>query len=342
MSKQYLNQVWEKNPEYIRRYYENIEKNEKLCQEVKYILDSELKSSEVDIAHITSRAKSLESFCEKIARKSYKKPFDEITDFAGVRVVYLYSTSRSIIEDIIEKEFEIIEKVDKVEIDEDKFGYGALHYLVKIRNTHIGARYDELKNKVCEIQVRTILQDAWAMVAHHLSYKQESDVPKELRRKLNALSGLFETADDQFENIRNARNIYQGEVKESLSKGGDFPDKEEANIDNLEVYLKSKFPDREHRGSEGVSDLLKELKSFGYRTLASINAMIDAAIEAVYAYETDHPPSNDEDGDYDATTYTTVGLARSSLLFMSEDYLQHTFGETTIETQKKYRHLVKV
>ena len=342
MSKQYLNQVWENNPEYIRRYYENIEKNEKLCQEVKYILNSELIRSEVDIAHIASRAKSLDSFCEKIARKNHKNPFNDITDFAGVRIVYLYSTSRSKIESIIEKEFEVIEKVNKVEIDEDKFGYGALHYLVKIRNTHVGARYDELKNKVCEIQVRTILQDAWAMVAHHLSYKQESDVPKELRRKLNALSGLFETADDQFENIRNARNIYQGEVRKSLSKGDYFPDKEEANIDNLEVYLRSKFPDREHRGSEGVSDLLKQLKSFGYTTLASINSMVDAAIDAVYAYEDKYPPSEGEEDDFEPTIYTTIGLVRSSLLFMSDDYIQQTFTEENIKIRDKFSHLVKV
>jgi putative GTP pyrophosphokinase len=342
MSKQYLNQVWEDNPEYIRRYYDNIEKNEKLCQEVKYILNSELKRSEVDLAHITSRAKSLDSFCEKIARKNYKNPFDDITDFAGVRIVYLYSTSRSKIEGIIEKEFEVIEKVNKVETDEDKFGYGALHYLVRIRNTHIGARYDELKNKVCEIQVRTILQDAWAMVAHHLSYKQESDVPKKLRRKLNALSGLFETADDQFENIRNARNTYQGEIKKSLSKGDDLPDKEEANIDNLEVYLRSRFPDRAHRGSEGVSDLLKELKSFGYTTLASINSMVDAAIDAVYAYEAEHPPSGSEEDDFEPTIYTTIGLVRSSLSFMSEDYMHQTFSDKSIKIQDEFSHLVKV
>jgi len=196
LNDQYLNEAWEKHPSYIRRFFDNFDVNKKLCHEVEYILSTEIAKKEIEIAQITSRAKTLESFCEKITRKSYNNPFDEITDFSGVRVVYLYSVNKVQIEKIIEKEFEVVEKVDKVLVNENVFGYGALHYLVKIKNTHAGARYDDLKNKICEIQVRTILHDAWAVVAHHLSYKQESDVPKELRRKLNALCGLFETAYD--------------------------------------------------------------------------------------------------------------------------------------------------
>jgi len=181
LTSEYLNEAWEKHPDYVRRFYDNFELNKKLCDEVEYTLSTEIQKEEIEIAQITSRAKTLESFCEKISRKSYSNPFDEITDFSGVRVVYLYSIHKNQIEKIIEREFEVIEKVDKVLVDDNVFGYGALHYLIKIKNTHAGARYEELKNKVCEIQVRTILQDAWAVVAHHLSYKQESDVPKELR-----------------------------------------------------------------------------------------------------------------------------------------------------------------
>lgn len=132
MSSQHLNKVWEEHPEYIRRFYENIETNQNLCQEVAYMLSTEIQNAGIEIAHVSSRAKTLESFCEKISRKSYKQPFDEITDFAGVRVVYLYSTHRPHIEHIIEREFEVIERLDKTLADEEKFGYGALHYQIKI------------------------------------------------------------------------------------------------------------------------------------------------------------------------------------------------------------------
>ncbi|MFA5017674.1 MAG: hypothetical protein WC504_09020 [Methylobacter sp.] len=126
MTEEHLNKVWENNPEYIRRFYDNLEINEKLCNEVKYILSLGLKRENIEVAQVSARAKTLKSFCEKISRKSYKNPFDNITDFAGVRVVYLYSTNRKQIESIIEREFEVTEKVDKVLTDDDKFGYGTL------------------------------------------------------------------------------------------------------------------------------------------------------------------------------------------------------------------------
>ncbi|WP_338137276.1 hypothetical protein [Vibrio furnissii] len=150
----------------------------------------------------------------------------------------------------------MVEKVDKVEgSGVDQFGYGALHYLVHLKTDYLKARYPELENLTCEIQVRTILQDAWAVVAHHLSYKQESDIPHHLRRKLNALSGLFETADDQFERIRELRYSYQ----------------------------------------QAVSDAIHELKSFGYITLKQLDDILNRTEKAILAYESEHPPYNPQE-----------------------------------------------
>lgn len=331
---QHLNEIWRNNPAYIRRFYDNLSTNEKLCQEVSYILTTEIAKSGVEIAQISSRAKSLESFCEKISRKQYKDPFNDITDFAGVRVVYLYSTSRPEIEKIIEDHFVVTEKIDKTTVDEDKFGYGALHYLVKIRNDHAGARYNELRNKTCEIQVRTILQDAWALVAHHLSYKQESDVPKGLRRKLNALSGLFETADDQFENIRNTRKKYQEELKPFLSEGN-IKNDEEANIDSLDAYLREKFPDRLQE-LEYLPSLLDELKAFGYNSLKDIDSMVSSALPAVLADENNNPP---EDENNNRTNYASAGIVRVALGYMCPAYLEK-HAQSRIDETKEFKHLV--
>lgn len=332
MTKEYLNEAWEKHPDYVRRFYDNFELNKKLCYEVEYTLSTEINKEEVEIAQISSRAKTLESFCEKIARKSYSNPFDEITDFSGVRVVYLYSIHKPQIEKIIEREFEVIEKVDKVLVDDNVFGYGALHYLIKIKNTHAGARYEELKNKVCEIQVRTILQDAWAVVAHHLSYKQESDVPKELRRKLNALSGLFETADDQFENIRESRENYQKISKKLISTTKKFS-QDEANLDKFEIFLNSKFPTRDG-GLSGASELLNQLKNHGYKSLLDIDNLITNALDAAEVCEADNPPTSTN------KKFTPIGILRTALVIASEEYEQEIFGKNSSRHQK-YKYLFK-
>lgn len=332
--KDYLNDVWIQTPHYIRRFYDNLKTNEKLCQEISYIISTEIANVGIDIAQVSCRAKSLESFCEKVIRKQYDDPFNQVTDFAGVRVVYLYSIHRKEIENIIETYFEVVEKIDKTIDDAERFGYGALHYLVRIKNDHIGARYNDLKNKVCEIQVRTILQDAWALVAHHLSYKQESDVPKELRRKLNALSGLFETADDQFEAIRNSRLKYQEHLKPLLHSNTD-KSLEEANIDSLTAYINSRFPNRRPMTSTEASELINELKQYGKITISDIDTMINSALKAVLEYEKDKPP-RDEDGD--PTTYKAVGIARMALCFTSEEYRNNRLSSSSYED---YLHLVE-
>jgi len=79
------------------------------------------------------------------------------------------------------------------------FGYMSLHLKCKIKNTQLDPKADKtIKNIPFEIQIRTIAQDAWASISHHLDYKKDSTIPEELRRDFHALSGLFYVADTHF------------------------------------------------------------------------------------------------------------------------------------------------
>lgn len=237
-----IEKVWKDKTEIIRKFIERNEKNKQLCSEIAYILKKRLDTAEIEYSTITNRTKTLNSFLEKLDRKSYSDPFEEITDFAGVRIVYLYQKDLDNIEKQIKSEFNIVERVDKLnDKGADKFGYGALHFIIKLGKSSKGARYDDLKNLKCEIQVRTVLQDAWAIIDHHLVYKKESEIPSTLQRKLNSLAGLFETADNQFEIIRNEREEYLSELDKS-SKGDKFLENE-LNLDTYIKYLEWKFPD---------------------------------------------------------------------------------------------------
>src|SRR5690554_6791035 len=227
-----LDIVWKEKPETVKKFLEQKNDYEQLCAEIAYILKKKLSEAEIEFSSVSYRAKTLKSFLEKIVRKTYDNPFADITDFAGVRVVFLYQNDLTKIEAIIKKEFKIIEKVDKLnDKGIDKFGYGAIHYIVKIGKNSSGARYDDLKNLVCEIQVRTVLQDAWAIIDHHLVYKKESEIPSSLQRKLNSLAGLFETADNQFDILRQEREKYLTDIKESITSNEFL--KNELNLDTF-------------------------------------------------------------------------------------------------------------
>lgn len=286
-----LSKIWDEQPTIIRAFLENQPQYEQLCNEVAYILKRRLTAGQIELSAITSRAKTLKSFAEKITRKQYQNPFNEVTDFAGVRVVYLYGSDRSRIEGLIETEFEVIEKIDKVhEQGADRFGYGALHYLTRLGRKSSGARYDDLKDLICEIQVRTVLQDAWAIIDHHLSYKQESDVPNMLKRKLNCLSGLFETADDQFERLRIEAEEYRRVVRSKLGSQDEFLG-QEMNLDTFTELVKARFPQMKLSSSNShISQVLSTLLEYDYASLRAVDQLLSRTEKARGALATERQP----------------------------------------------------
>jgi putative GTP pyrophosphokinase len=271
------NDPWHSDPDLVRQVVERRPDYEHLVDEVVYILRKRLADAALQVSSVSGRAKTLKSFLEKVQRKSYDAPLEEVTDFAGVRVVCLYREDVARIEAIIRHEFDVMEKVDKdAEKETDQFGYGAVHFIVTLGKKSSGARYDDLKDLRCEIQVRTIMQDAWAIIQHHLIYKRESEVPRPLQRRLNSLAGLFETADDQFARIRQDRDEYLSAVRDSSSDEVMFL-KTELNLDTVQKYLEWKLPKRPLEKFEGqLRTIFSALDRSKYPVLRNIDDAMNA------------------------------------------------------------------
>lgn len=324
-----LSRAWDEHPEVLKHYTIVQPQYEQLASEVAYILKKLLNKSAIEYASVTYRTKTFSSLAEKIHRKTYKNPLTDITDFAGVRLVYLYKNDRPKIEQIIETDFVIIEKADKAkEQEEDRFGYNALHYVVKLGKTYSGARYDDLKTLSCEIQVRTILQDAWAIVNHHLSYKQESDVPPPLKRKLSSLSALFETADDQFGTVRSEQEQYRKEMKNTLKNNPGELDRE-IDLDLLTEFLSNRFPKKKVSGSDAyLSLVLSHAREKGVKTLADVDNVLNRTRKARIEAGRERP-----------TTYA-IGEFGRAMAFLDSGYLKY-FNDKSQELIRKYKHLVE-
>jgi putative GTP pyrophosphokinase len=252
---------------------------ERLAHEIQFTLDTRLREAKIEFSAVTHRAKTEESLRKKLEMKSYSNPLEEVTDLAGVRIVYLYSNDFERIEEIISNEFEVIETVNKLRDQGiDKFGYIAVHFIVRIGEKSSGARYDDLKSLKCEIQVRTVLQDAWAIINHHLMYKREKDVPTPLLRKVNSLAGLLEIADYQFDYIRSEREQYIGEFESNQNSLMN----QEINADTLVTFLNDYFPDRPKNDFgyliPRVLDILDREK---YKTLGDLKNVLDQRAESI-------------------------------------------------------------
>jgi len=167
----------------------------------------------------------VKSFVEKIQRegKEYQDPLTEITDLAGIRIISYYKEDVDKINKVIEKEFDIDREnsSDKAELlDPEKFGYLSVHYVISLSPDRKKLPvWEDFANIKGEIQVRTVLQHAWAAIDHKLMYKREKEVPTDLRRKLFRLSALLELADDQFSDLRRLTEEVKEYYAQQIKKG---------------------------------------------------------------------------------------------------------------------------
>jgi ppGpp synthetase/RelA/SpoT-type nucleotidyltranferase len=301
--------LWQKNPAVIKQFLDVRPEYEQLCTEVEYILRKKVASINVETSFVGSRAKTLNSFLEKLKRKSYDDPFSQLTDLAGARVVCLYNNDIPKIVEIIRSEFNIIEEINKLEeLDSNKFGYIGRHFIVQLGRTSFGARYDDLKEMKCEIQVRTVVQDAWSIIQHHMAYKNEAQVPRKLIRKLNSLAGLFETVDDQFEMIRTQRDSYVDVVRESTSEAEKFLDND-LNYDSFIEFMNWRYPERTDLHFENqISIVVDALKSAEFNYLGQLDQYLDknqALTDKIASMYTE------TEEDYDLSPAVEVAIALS-------------------------------
>ncbi|MCK4476216.1 MAG: hypothetical protein KAU16_05765 [Methanophagales archaeon] len=260
-----------------------------------------LQEHKVD-AQIESRTKSIESFVEKIQRegKNYHSPLEEITDLVGIRIIAYYKEDVDKIGEIIKTEFDVDWKnsIDKVQtLDPDRFGYLSVHYVISLPSPRKElTEWNAFANIKAEIQVRTVLQHAWAAINHKLIYKTAKEVPKNLRRQLFRLSALLELADEEFSNLRKRTKEVEEHYSQELKKGKlDI----ELDLSSLDVYIEStkqdlkwmkiaeevgysRFQDKlpeieEDRLQSAKSVLLTNLWSIGIKTINELDEILESA-----------------------------------------------------------------
>lgn len=175
-----------------------------------------------------SRIKAFDSYYSKLLRLKPKEAVDDnslvcLTDMMGIRIICAFLGDIPTVENQIKQTYKVKEIEHKgMSNNIREFGYESTHILIELPEECLN--FDEIedeeiknlpipKNLVCEIQVRTNLQDAWAEVEHELIYKQEfSPFDAPLRRKLASVNASLNLADIIFQEIRDYQTNLQTEV----------------------------------------------------------------------------------------------------------------------------------
>lgn len=262
------------------------------------VLLKELLYQQVEYHNVSSRFKDRDSLIKKIKRKDKYKQINEITDIVGCRIITYFEDDVDSIVKIISKEFNIDVKnsTNKInDLESEKFGYLSHHIVCSINSNRSSLlEYQRYKDIKFEIQVRSILQHAWAEIEHDIGYKSLSGIPKEIRRKFSRVAGLLETADENFCDIKKQINKYN----EKINKNEKSLLNTDINIDSLYAYtIKSKIVDytdnciipvnsflEKEVKKDSLNDKVKKLFYFNINTISELDNLITQYSEEIIKF----------------------------------------------------------
>lgn len=186
-------------------YNQNLLEWESLLNEIAQKISNELKHAEFKFTQ-KKRVKSIESLNAKRQnlREKRKRRNSKIKDLLGLRIIVPFLEDVEHVTEIVKNLFEVVDIEKKSEaLSYREFDYDSVHLEVALPEKRSFILPDFCENS-CEIQVRTILQDAWAEVEHELIYKSSVEFPdnQSIRKKMAALNANLSLSDMIFQEIR--------------------------------------------------------------------------------------------------------------------------------------------
>jgi len=179
-----------------------------LADHIRDLLRGDLQRQGI-LCSVEGRAKDVASLLKKVMRKSYASPYEEIHDKAGVRVIVAFSGEVAIVENAVQRRFQVDRYENKtLGLEYSELGYLGVHFDVALRESDVIR--PEWRSLIAEIQVHTKAQNCWSDVSHRLLYKQDHDTPTEIKRRVYRLMALIELFDETVQESRKAIEMLPG------------------------------------------------------------------------------------------------------------------------------------
>lgn len=270
---------------------------ELLTQEVCRIIQKLLENDHIEFLSVDGRTKTEDSFLEKIQRKKYSEPVMHVHDISGIRVITFVQSDAEKALSIIERSFIIHtdKSPDKIaELGADKIGYRSQHRVCELGDDRTKLpECSAFRGLLFEVQVRTVLQHAWAEIEHDRGYKFGGVLPTHLARRLNLASGLLEIADREFDTLALEIEKYSHAVSKE-TRGGRY--EIDINSPSLKEFYKELSGKKGFDSAinwineyvEGTNKVIEELHSYGVRTLADLDDLISRVMSENVHPQTDN------------------------------------------------------
>ncbi|MEM8561567.1 MAG: hypothetical protein AAGF57_04995 [Pseudomonadota bacterium] len=231
--------------QFLEKYEQQYPQLQKEAELVRDLMADIVEHTGASVHAIRARAKSPESVRGKLRRKHYDHPQQQLTDLIGVRIITLYSDEVDLVVEHIREEL-VINRQDSVDeralLGESDFGYRSVHLIARLKASQARTRqYQILHDQWFEVQVRTILEHAWAEISHEFIYKSGVTYPQPLIRRFSSLAGTLELMDNEFITIRDERNQLIDEYRSTYASG--IKDRKSFDVARLLGFLEAVRPE---------------------------------------------------------------------------------------------------
>lgn len=239
----------------------------------------------INYLDIAGRGKGLASFAAKANKvvdgiALYPDPLVDVTDQIGTRIVTYVRSDVAVVADLLTDQLTVLDDRDmgQVTASEGRFGYVSRHLQVALDPVWLGdLAHGGLRVRSAQIQIRTVLQHAWAEFEHDIRYKGSipDELAPDLNRRFTLAAGLLELADREFDEIRNR-------LHEKLPPRDEEVDPDDPRIGTQELagFLAGQFPDSGWSRTDHytwISGLLLELGIDSVRELSGLLTSVDSA-----------------------------------------------------------------
>lgn len=257
-----------------------LSRHTRLTETIEPLIKTILVEAKIPFLAVSARTKNRESVTRKCKVKNYSSPERQLTDLSGIRVIVYVETDVAKAVSLIRSAFRVDEEnsVNKdSSLSVKEAGYRSVHLVCDIGPGREGLKeYGGLAALKFEVQVRTVLQHAWAELEHDKNYKFQGGLPHGMQRQLYLHAGLLELADRGLDRLSQEIDQYAETLREK-AENGDLS----SAVDALSVV---QFVERwaaeygvrlnDIRSPELLPDLLEELEAFGIETLDDLNKII--------------------------------------------------------------------
>jgi putative GTP pyrophosphokinase len=267
--------------ELLKQYHSRKTTFEGLAKTAESILQNLLKKERIPFVSVSSRVKTSESLIEKQRRRRYKDPTTEITDVVGIRVIIYTEDDAARVCELVKSTFSIdpIHSIDKgKELEVDQIGYRSYHFTCDLGNRRVALpEFQAFTGMQFEVQVRTILQHAWAEVEHDRNYKFSGVLPAALQRRLFLISGVLEMGDRELNQLSRDIDAYAADVEERAREGK--LKGEELNSTTLRAFIPELASGLKrakmyyNADPDTLTNVIEECRAFGLKTTTDLKTL---------------------------------------------------------------------